>query len=73
VWNVFWCRWTNLELLARIHSSAFSYEGVLVGAVVLLLGAFDRGGDSLGLGDVWGLGGILMLVKRLEVFVGLVV
>jgi len=73
VWNVFWYRWANLKLLARIHSSAFSYEGVLVGAVVLLLGDLDRGGDSLGLGDVWGLGGILMLVKRLEVFVGLVV
>jgi len=55
VWNVFWYRWTNLELLARIHSSAFSYEGVLVGAVVLLLKGLDRGGDSLGLGDVWGL------------------
>lgn len=43
--------------MARIHSSAFSYEGVLVGAVVLLLKGLHRGGDSSGLGDVWGFGG----------------
>ena len=72
MWNVFWYRWANLKLLARIHSSAFSYEGVLVGAVVLLLGGLDRGGDSLG--DVWSFGGYSDgWLSGWEFFVGLVV